>query len=273
MKMPSLSLSVLTLMAGLLSAPAAHADWTFSSVSGGVSTATDGGIGVTASGVYAANGGGFVNNSAANYGISGFASGATWASSALISYSGGLGMSSDGSVQPNHAIDNGPKTNSSGTKVGLGNTEAVLLSFSSSVVLSSLTTGYVSGDSDFAVFKYDGTAAPSLTGTGAASMTGWTLVGNYNGVVNGGSGGTTLINSDGASSSWWLVSAYNSAWSDAKKNFGALDQGNDYFKLFAVAGSKPSGGGGSVPEPASIALVAAALLGVLGSRRRATIRR
>ena len=47
-------------------------------------------------------------------------------------------MSSDGSSSPNHAFDNGPKTNSSGVFTGLGNTEALLLNFSSSVVLTGI---------------------------------------------------------------------------------------------------------------------------------------
>lgn len=268
MKIPSLALSALVLAAGLGAASGANAAWTFSSVSGGVSTATDGGISVTASGVFAANGGSYTNST--TYNISGFGTGAKWASGALISYSGGLGMSSDGSVSPNHAIDNGPKTNSSGTVTGLGNTEAVLLSFGSSVVLNSITTGYVSRDSDFSVFKYDGSSAPTLTGSAASTMSGWTLVGNY-GVSNV---GTTTVNSGLSGSSWWLISAYNTAWGTTSANGGLLGQGNDYFKLLAVAGTKtPSGGGGSVPEPASLALVGAALLGIMGSRRRVAVRR
>jgi hypothetical protein len=63
------------------------------------------------------------------------------AETTLLHYSGGLGMASDGSTAPNHAIDN------------VGNTELVLLSFSQSVVLTSVGIGYKSGDADIAIFR------------------------------------------------------------------------------------------------------------------------
>jgi hypothetical protein len=290
-------LLVVAATAGLGAAPVTHAasTWTFNGVSNGVSTTTSGNVGVTASGVYAANGGSFVNNGS-TYGINGFASGATWtvnnaspySSGSSLQYYGpsggandGLGMASDGSVAPDHAIDNGPAYNSSGVATGLGNTEAVLLSFGSSVVLSSITTGYVSGDSDFSVFEYTGASPPVLSGASVnqttATSTGWVLVGNYDGTGGGigpgvsGTGGTTAVNSGGVSSSWWLISAYNNSYGPNCANCnvtgGSVLQGNDYFKLYQVAATV--GAGSNVPEPGSMALVALGLLGAYAARRKA----
>src|SRR5262245_50175570 len=134
-KLGSPLFAAMALAAGLMMAPAAHATWTFTGSSGVVGN--DGsGVSITGvTGVYAANGGtlpsgaagtqivaagtacassqcGSAANNANTYGINGFGTGATWATSSMQFYSGGLGMASDSQTgaTPNHAIDNGPGT-------------------------------------------------------------------------------------------------------------------------------------------------------------------
>ena len=302
----------LCLIAGLSFSSVARATWSFGGTSSAANSsvaADTSGISITnVSGAYAANGGTLTGTSApivngGTYGIAGFA-GTTWtagniASSLQFYPGGGLGMASDSSKLStdsnnviNSAIDNGPSTDSSGNITGLGNTEAVMLSFTSSVKLSSIDLGYVFGDSDFSLFRFGGTGAatstpPSIggTATGLVGMNsaGWQLVGNYNG---SGSTGTRVVNSGlndantagsglgVVGSSWWLITAYNSSYIKTDFNFGGVStQGNDFFKVLAVSGAACTGtlttcGPKKVPEPGSLALITVGLLGAFGLRRR-----
>lgn len=215
----------------------------------------------------------------------------------LAIYSGGLGVGNrdlatgkDGdtvndtdsgeTTSPEHAIDNNSRY------------DMALFSFGSTdVTLKTVSFGYVSGDADFVVLAYDPSGAQpadprsTLVGTtginGSSTYSGlltqgWTLVGNY----SNSSTGQLNINAGLASSSYWLIGAYNSTWSSTscKKQSGSTttcDTGNDYFKISALTGEytppppppPPPGGGSSVPEPGTMALIAAAVLG-LGLRHR-----
>ncbi|MFK4705354.1 hypothetical protein ABIC83_002182 [Roseateles asaccharophilus] len=308
-------LSCLSLFAGLMISTNAHAVWTFGQ--SGVSTLAN--CTVPSGGTHASSGtpstcvsgsskvdtttvslsGYYVTNATNNAGLS---SGTTWSTAPLMSYSGGQGINSDGTSDPNHAVDNN------------GKTEGVLLSFSSSVALTSIGTGYTAsaycknnttsaitfpstGDVcptgttkqtkqtdnttgiDISVFRWvDGST--TLTGKGASTMSGWQLVGNYGDIGVDTSNPYNLVNSTGLTSSYWLISAYNSGFAPTTgitETRGGLTNGDDYFKLFAAAGTtcattltngKCGGSGSSVPEPASLALTSVALLSVAGLRRR-----
>lgn len=289
MKFLNLRLSLLAFgtVAAMVST-SASADWTFNTSNTAVAgTGVNAGVTVNLSGFSAANTSGIVSG--------------TWTSRQLMSYSSGFGVNSDGTATPNHAVDN------------QGATEAILLNFGSSTVLSSIGLGYTSNGQckdnttgaitvlgtnaacptgttlqtgmsvDVSVFRWTGAAAPApnLTTTSATTMTGWELVGNYGNMVPDTSNPYNTVNTAGKTSSWWLISAYNSGFTGASYTTGSstLDNGNDYFKLYAVAGTAcatnlvggvcgGTSGSGKLPEPATLALTSVALLGVAGLRRR-----
>lgn len=213
--------------------------WTYSSTG----PASAGGLSATASAISAAN--------------------ATTASitASTAYYSGGLGVTSSGEVttSPQHAIDNN------------GAIESVLFSFADGVPgasyadkvnLSSVSLGWASGDSDFSVYAFTGAGVANPIGLTYTNLTsnGWTLIGHY----NGGAAGASYSITNSVYSSYWLVGAYNGVG-------GALDKADDYFKIASLAGmacpsrTAPGCGGvppSSVPEPGTILLMSAGLLGL-----------
>jgi len=156
--------------------------------------------------------------------------------------------------------------------------DSILFSFTDKVNLTSFSAGWVSTDSDFTVLAYTGAGNPaSLANQSYAGLlsNGWSLIGNF-------LGGTSTGAHDFANntySSYWLIGALNTfVGGDPAK------AGNDYFKLISLAGCtcdnappgtpgcSTGGGGGGVPEPGTLLLMGAGLLGLTRFHTRRVLR-
>ncbi|MBX9965137.1 MAG: hypothetical protein K2Y35_18910 [Burkholderiales bacterium] len=287
-------------VAAVAAVPAGAAlNWNFANGTGNCTASTN--AGCWGNTITRTSTGGSTNFSATAEAYSSTGTGGVIQDAYLASWSGGLGVANrnTNSVDPNegtprattapeHSIDS-QGTNAVTTTNGTGAVyDSVLFAFANAVTLTQVTLGWAAYDSDISVLAWVGPGSPP-TGTNALDLgsktyaslvsSGWALVGNYMDVAGtpaqsaGGSSGTytTLINgaanadnttgSAVYSSQYWLVGAYNPVFDGS-----SWTAGNDFVKLSSVAGVKTPDR--KVPEPASAALVALSVCGVLAMRGR-----
>jgi len=158
---------------------------------------------------------------------------------------------------PEHAVDNNDRQDS------------ILFTFSEAIKLTQVTIGWpasntTSNDSDITVLAYKGLGTPTteLNGqtTGAMSAAGWKLAGHYSDVADEtGPNNTADVNAPAYESKYWLIGAYNSAFSTA-----GWSTGNDYVKFLVLAGTQTT----QVPEPSTLLLFGIAAMAGLWRRRQ-----
>jgi hypothetical protein len=235
-------------------APAAFADstWTFNSSNCAQGATNSGNYGNS----YSCNSG---SSSVALTAWSTTSSGSTFANANLALYDGGFGVRNRTETlsvgQPNHSMDNS------------GQTDLIALNFGSATAdLSALKIGWSQNDTDVSLLYYSGTGTPDFTtqlqGLTTAQLLakGWSLVSNYSLSTSS----ATAVNPANYSSSWWLVSAFNSGYGKTGDGY------SDYVKLLSVAAllTTPPPPSGKLPEPSSLALLGLAFCAAVGVSRR-----
>lgn len=223
----------------------AASTWDF----GGCSVATAGASGCAGS---------VAGNNAQAYAWATTGSGAVFAAATLETSGAGNGFrvhaAGESTTSPQHAMDN------SGAK------ELIAFHFDTAVALDKIILGWTSSDADITVMAYTGAGAPTIAGKTVGNLaTGWALIEN-SGDVDAGSGShdsgtdiTRTVNGSNVVSSWWLISAYNSGYGG-----GTLDSLSDFVKILSISSKDVT----KVPEPGSLVLLSAGLLGLVAVRRR-----
>ena len=211
----------------------------------------------------------------------------------LTGYSSGPDVNQEGTGVPHRAPDN------------QGNQEMILQQFTQAVTLTSLNIGWADYDSDIMAMIYQDPITANASATAGAAVTaknisnlnvatagsnGWNLVGSYTEVLTG----DETINASNLSSSWWLISAYNSTiggtLAGAENGTGHPSTANgslptateintdrssgyDYVKLFSFTGGKSAvtTNGNTVLKPFSLALASLALFGLFYARRHRNV--
>lgn len=188
-------------------------------------------------------------------------------------YSGGgwgLVNQDENGAGSQHTFDNvGSYLNGGGgqiTNPDANDYDMALVSFDTSVELKAIDFGYINTDGDFSVLAFDMTADYASnnrsTWSDVADSTDWIKVGNY----DADNTGYYSINNSNTSSRYWLIGAYNSAFSEALENVGQLFDGNDQFKIRKLKAESTTDAE-EVSSPATLGLMLLGAFGVIARRK------